>query len=64
MTIDSVRSPLGFAILDHLDHYLSDGWSPQEFDDSFVPMTWDIDHSIDEAATDLAHPIILYQMLT
>lgn len=54
-----MRSPLEQAILDHLDRYLCGEWSLDEFDEWFVPATLDIDHSNDEAATDLTYEIIL-----
>lgn len=54
-----MRSPLEQAILDHLNRYLTGQWSLQDFDEWFVPATWDIDRSNDQAAIDLTYETIL-----
>jgi hypothetical protein len=54
-----MSSPLEAAIRHHLALYLANELSLRQFDEWFVPATWDVDKTGHQPAIELAYEIIL-----
>lgn len=54
-----MAASLNALIRDHLGDYVAGKTSLREFDEWFIPETWDVDRSGDQPLIDLTYEIIL-----